>query len=77
MVDLYSDEYGLRIERVDGHDEPIVNRKYLNKWLAMDILTGLKHPNSQKQLELRPGLNAALRNWMLSAKCIVKKGNIE
>lgn len=72
-----SDEYGLRIERVDGHDEPIVNRKYLNKWLAMDILTGLKHPNSQKQLELRPGLNAALRNWMLSAKCIVKKGNIE
>lgn len=72
-----SNEYGLRIEKIDGHEEPIVNRKYLNKWLEMDILTGLKHPNSQKQLERIPGLNDALRNWLLSAKCVVKKGNIE
>lgn len=72
-----SNEYGIRMEKVDGHKEPIVNRKYLNKWLEMDILTRLKHPNSQNQLKRMPSLNAALRNWLLSEKCVVKKGNIE
>lgn len=70
-------EYGLKIEKVNGHEEPIVNRKYLNEWLEMDILTGLKHPNSCKQLKYLPDLNKALRNWLLSVKGVVKKGNIE
>ena len=71
------DEYELRIEKVDGHEEAAVNRKFLNQWLEMDILAGLKHPNSQKQLKTRPGLTAVLKNWLLSEKCIVRKGNIE
>lgn len=71
------EEYGLRIEKVDGHDEAAVNRKFLNQWLKMDILAGLKNPNSQKQLEKRPDLTAALKNWLLSEKCIIRKGNIE
>ena len=44
-----SEEYGLRIEKVDGHEEVAVNRKFLNQWLEMDALTGLRHqilPNS-------------------------------
>lgn len=71
------DEYELRMEKVDGHEEAAVNRKFLNQWLEMDILAGLKHPNSQKQLKTRPGLTAVLKNWLLSEKCIVRKGNIE
>lgn len=71
------EEYGLRIEKVDGHEDPSVNRNYLNDWLKMDILSSLKHPNSSRQLECIPDLNKALRNWLLSAKCIVKKGNVE
>ena len=71
------EEYGLRIEKVDGHEEATVNRKFLNQWLEMDVLAGLKHPNSQKQLEKRPDLTAALKNWLLSEKCIIRKGNIE
>lgn len=71
------DEYELRIEKVDGHEEAAVNRKFLNQWLEMDILAGLKPPNSQKQLKTRPGLTAVLKNWLLSEKCIVRKGNIE
>ncbi len=43
----------------------------------MDALTGLRHPNSPKQLKTMPGLTAALKNWLLSEKCIIKKGNIE
>ena len=72
-----SEEYGLRIEKVDGHEEVAVNRKFLNQWLEMDALTGLRHPNSPKQLKTMPGLTAALKNWLLSEKCIIKKGNIE
>lgn len=71
------EEYGLRIEKVDGHDEAAVNRKFLNQWLKMDVLAGLKKPNSQKQLEKRPDLTAALKKWLLSEKCIIQKGNIE
>jgi DNA helicase-2/ATP-dependent DNA helicase PcrA len=71
------EEYGLRIEKVDGHDEAAVNRKFLNQWLKMDVLAGLKNPNSQKQLEKRPDLTAALKKWLLSEKCIIQKGNIE
>lgn len=71
------EEYGLRIEKVDGHEEATVNRKFLNQWLKMDILAGLKPPNSQKQLEKRPDLTAALKNWLLSERCIVREGNIE
>lgn len=71
------EEYGLRIEKVDGHEEATVNRKFLNQWLEMDVLAGLKHPNSQKQLEKRPDLTAALKNWLLSEKCIIRKGNLE
>ena len=72
-----SEEYGLRIEKVDGHEEAAVNRKFLNHWLEMDALAGLRHPNSPKQLKTMPGLTAALKNWLLSEKCIIKKGNIE
>ena len=71
------EEYGLKIEKVDGHEEAVVNRKFLNQWLEMEILAGLRHPNSQKQLKTMPGLTAALKNWLLSEKCIIKKGNIE
>lgn len=71
------EEYGLRIENVDGHEEAAVNRKFLNQWLEMDVLAGLRHPNSPKQLKTMPGLTAALKNWLLSEKCIIKKGNIE
>lgn len=71
------EEYGLRIEKVDGHEEAVVNRKFLNQWLEMDALAGLRHPNSQKQLKTMPGLTAALKNWLLSEKCIIRKGNIE
>ena len=71
------EEYGLRIEKVDGHEEAVVNRKILNQWLEMDVLSGLRHPNSQKQLKTRAGLTAVLKKWLLSEKCIVRKGNIE
>ena len=71
------EEYGLRIEKVDGHEEAVVNRKFLNQWLEMDALAGLRHPNSQKQLKTMPGLTAALKNWLLSEKCIIRKGKIE
>ena len=71
------DEYELRIEKVDGHEEAVVNRKILNQWLEMEVLTGLRHPNSQRQLKTMPGLTAALKNWLLSEKAIIRKGNIE
>lgn len=71
------EEYGLRIDKVDGHEEAVVNRKFLNQWLEMDVLAGLRHPNSQKQLKTMPGLTAALKNWLLSEKCVIRKGNIE
>lgn len=71
------EEYGLRIEKVDGHEDAVVNRKILNQWLEMDVLSGLRHPNSQKQLKTRSGLTAVLKKWLLSEKCIVRKGNIE
>ena len=70
-------EYGIRTEMINGHEDPIVRRKYLNIWLDMGILAELKHPNSQKQLKCMPALNAALKAWLLSAKCVVKKGNVE
>lgn len=71
------EEYGLRTDKVDGHEEAVVNRKFLNQWLEMDVLAGLRHPNSQKQLKTMPGLTAALKNWLLSEKCVIRKGNIE
>ena len=71
------EEYGLRIEKVDGHEEAVVNRKILNQWLEMDVLAGLRNPNSQKQLKTISGLTAVLKKWLLSEKCTVRKGNIE
>ena len=39
---------------INGEDA-VVNRKILNQWLEMDVLSGLRHPNSQKQLKTRSG----------------------
>jgi DNA helicase-2/ATP-dependent DNA helicase PcrA len=70
-------EYELCCKKINGHDDFYVNNKYIRKWFESEDLSGLKHPNTEKQLLSRPALNQALQNWILSIKCVYKNGIIK
>lgn len=70
-------EYDVCTEKIDGHDDPTVNGSYVNAWLEEDEFKILKYPNTVKQLLKLPAQSAALKNWLVSAKCVVKSQKID
>ena len=70
-------EYELYCKKINGHDDFYINNKYIREWFESEDFSGLKHPNTEKQLLSLPVLNQALQNWLLSIKCIYKNGVIE
>lgn len=65
-------EYELCCKKIKGHDEFYINNKYIREWFENEDLSGLKHPNTEKQILSLPVLNQALQNWILSIKCVYK-----
>jgi len=62
-----SDNYGLNINKMDGHDEPYVSLKNLTTWIESHPNSSkLKHPYSINQLTKLENNKAALSNWLNS-----------
>lgn len=70
-------EYGVCIRKLNGHDDPVVIRKYVNKWVENGDFKGLEHPNSKKQILTIPTLYKSLQNWLLSMKLSYKNDDIQ
>jgi DNA helicase-2/ATP-dependent DNA helicase PcrA len=69
-------EYELCCKKINGHEDFYINNKYIREWFESEDFSGLKHPNTEKQILSLPALNQALQNWILSIKCIFKNGVI-
>lgn len=69
-------EYELCCQKINGHDDFYINNKYIKEWFESEKLSGLRHPNTKKQLLSLPALNHALQNWLLSIKCVYENGII-
>lgn len=70
-------EYGVCIRKLNGHDDPVVIRKYVKKWVENGDFKGLERPNSKKQILTIPTLYKSLQNWLLSMKLSYKNDDIQ
>lgn len=70
-------EYGIYVQKLKGHSDPIVINKYLRLWLEKEDFNQLKHPSTKNQLLKMPVLNKALQNWLLSMKPSYKNNDIK
>lgn len=60
-------KFGLSIGRMDGHDDPFVNFKYVKNWIgAHPGKSKLAHPYTENQLTKLPNNNEALIRWLSS-----------
>jgi DNA helicase-2/ATP-dependent DNA helicase PcrA len=60
-------EFGLCIDKMDGHEEPFVNFGNLKTWIEEhQRKTELTHPYTEKQLTRLPDNNKALEGWLSS-----------
>lgn len=71
------EEYEVCSEKLNGHDDPIVNGSITREWIGNGDFDDLKHPNTRKQILNLPQCFSALKNWLITAKCTENKGNIE
>lgn len=46
---LLPKEYGVCIRKLNGHDDPVVIRKYVKKWVENGDFKGLERPNSKNK----------------------------
>lgn len=70
-------EYGICVQKLKGHSDPIVINKYVNAWLKTEYFTKLKPPNNRNQLLKMPVLNKALQNWLLSMKLSYENNDVQ
>lgn len=70
-------KYSVCYNKIDGHNEPTANGRYVLEWLRENEFDALKHPNTVRQLSNLPEYQSALRNWLLSAKAILKSDEVE
>jgi len=60
-------KFGLSIARMDGHDDPFINFKYVKNWIgAHPEKSKLIHPYTENQLTKLPDNNEALARWLSS-----------
>lgn len=70
-------EYGICVQKLKGHSDPIVINKYVNAWLKTEYFTKLKPPNNRNQLLKMPVLKKALQNWLLSMKLSYENNDVQ
>lgn len=70
------DEYELCSKKVKGHDDFHVSAKTIREWIEEGDFSGLKHPNSKKQILGFPEYIQGLQNWLLSMKCNFTNGSL-
>lgn len=62
-----SDNYGLNVEKMNGHDDTQISFNKVKQWIENhDRVSELKHPYSVNQLLLRTENKSALLNWLKS-----------
>ncbi|WP_040327633.1 UvrD-helicase domain-containing protein [Clostridium ihumii] len=71
------EEYEVSSEKLNGHDDPMVNGSIARKWIENGEFDDLKNPNTKNQILKLPQCFAALKSWLITAKCTESKGNIE
>lgn len=69
--------YEVCVRKLNGHNDPVVIKKYVREWLGNGDFKGLKRPNTKNQLLKMPILNKALQNWLLSMKLSYKNNDIQ
>lgn len=70
-------EYGICVQKLKGHSDPIVINKYVNAWLKTEYFTKLKPPSNRNQLLKMPVLKKALQNWLLSMKLSYENNDVQ
>jgi len=71
-----SAHFGLTVDRIDGHDDPFVNFKYVNLWIGAHPRKGkLAHPYTENQLTRLPNNNEALARWLSSLRYCFDSSN--
>ncbi len=62
-----ADTYGLNVEEMDGHDDPVVHLKYVLSWIGSHSRKNeLIHPYTENQLTKLPNNTQALVRWLSS-----------
>jgi len=69
-IEKLSDEYGIDIANIDGHEELNVSHRRASKWIKNHSKKcELSHPFTEKQLRKLPDNLSAVKNWLQSCHC--------